>query len=63
MSQNKDGRTPIFCDCCGEANKQHMADRRDDGSIVISDRRHGVKHTAVVSVDKACAEVRDSDTG
>jgi hypothetical protein len=38
-------RKPIYCDCCG---KEVMAWQYQDGRIVVTDRRHGQRHTVSI---------------
>ena len=58
---NTDGRTKrpkaIYCDDCG---REKMAEIRD-GKLVITDRRHGRLHVAVVDVSKGSIEERRHD--
>jgi hypothetical protein len=37
----------VKCDCCGE---QTLAEITSD-RIIIKDRRHGSKHTAIITID------------
>ena len=46
-SDNASAGKRVLCDCCGE---ETLARFREDGHLVITDRRGGRKHTAVVIV-------------
>lgn len=51
-------RKPIYCSCCGT----QVMGWREGNRIIISDRRHGERHTAVVTLDKKPQDVVDVET-
>lgn len=48
LVRSNNGTKAIYCDCCGA---EKLAEIRD-GQLIIFDRRHGVRHTAVLALDK-----------
>ncbi len=38
---------PIYCDCCPGHRHEKLGEIRD-GKLILMDRRHGVRHVAVV---------------
>jgi anthranilate/para-aminobenzoate synthase component II len=46
-TERRDTRVPIKCDCCGLQVLAHVV----GGKLVITDRRHGEKHTVSIALD------------
>ena len=58
MEQGSTDSWAIYCDDCGQ---EKMAEIRN-GKLVITDRRHGTRHIAVVPFeDRATREVKKED--
>ena len=49
-------RVPLVCSCCG---KQVMAYRQGD-TLIITDRRHGERHTLVVALADCVSKKLDA---
>ena len=49
-------RHDIFCDCCG---KEKLAERREDGAVVVKIKRHGRPHVVVVTPAELDNEPQD----
>ena len=48
-TDQRDG--PLLCDCCRPGRRQQVGVIRD-GKLIVFNKHHGVKHMAVIPLDK-----------